>query len=292
MNLEYLYKLAQDNSLEDFLEKVEKANISQKSKTPIDKFVETMSKYESRVLPTLLKDFGIAPSKFTQIVINEVKRDSELIKAFLDNPSNLFASILAGAEIGLAPSNGEFYLIARTYNGKTSVTPQIGYKGLVKILLRSGEIKNIEANIVYKGDRFSVSLGTNPNLKHTPKFNMDRSSENITHAYSVAYFKSGGHQFNVMSKDEILAVANLSKHNNKLYFNDIDNPNRWMEKKCTLIQLAKLLDKDYYGSKALDLDNKLEVGALLTLDENDKIRVIEQNKPTRFRNIYGTLLNS
>jgi hypothetical protein len=51
----------------------------------------------------------------------------------------MFASILAGAEIGLIPSDmlGEFYLIPRKIDGKPSVTPLIGYKGLVNILLRS-----------------------------------------------------------------------------------------------------------------------------------------------------------
>jgi hypothetical protein len=38
----------------------------------------------------------------------------------------------------------------------------------------------------------------------------------------------------------------------------------------------------------------LESGALLTLDENNQIKIVESttNKPTRFRNIYGTLNSS
>jgi len=64
-----------------------------------------------------------------------------------------------------------------------------------------------------------------------------------------------------------------------------------MEKKCCLIQLAKMLDKDYYGTKAIELDNRLEGGATLTLDEQDKVRLIEGAavKPSRYRNIYGSL---
>jgi phage RecT family recombinase len=298
--LENLYKLAQEYSLEEFLVKaqevINKPIVTDLS--PTSKFISVMERYEQKILPNLLKDFGLSPSKFSQIVINEVKRDEKLLSAFIENPSSLFASILAGAEIGLAPSNGEFYLIPRNIkqiNGayKQSVTPQIGYKGLIKILLRSNNIKNIEAHIVYEGEKFSATLGTTPNLKHTPKFNIDRSADKITHAYAIAYFNTGGFQFQIMTKDEILAVSKMSKYNNHLYFNDEHNPNRWMERKCCLIQLAKMLDKDYYGTKALDLDNKLEVGALVTLDENDKIRIIDDKiKPSKFRNIYGTLLNS
>ena len=65
----------------------------------------------------------------------------------------------------------------------------------------------------------------------------------------------------------------------------------FLEKKCCLIQLAKMLDKDYYGTKAIELDNRLEGGATLTLDENERVKLIEGAavKPTRFRDIYGTL---
>ena len=67
-----------------------------------------------------------------------------------------------------------------------------------------------------------------------------------------------------------------------------------MEKKCCLIQLAKLLDKDYYGTKAIELDNRLEGGAVLTLDDQERVKLIEDTpvKPNRYRNIYGTLKQS
>jgi recombination protein RecT len=207
----------------------------------------------------------------------------------------MFASILAGAEIGLVPSDllGEFYLIPRTLKidgkFKLSVTPLIGYKGLVKILLRSGDIQSIEAHVVYEGDLFDVQYGTNPKLNHEPKA-INRTADKISHVYCVAFFKSGRTQFHVLSRQEILNIKNMSKNNNDLYFNDQKNPNRWMEKKCCLIQLSKLLDKDYYGTKAIELDGKLEGGATLDL-EGDEVKVIENKtqKPERFRNIYDTL---
>ena len=64
-----------------------------------------------------------------------------------------------------------------------------------------------------------------------------------------------------------------------------------MEKKCALIQLSKTIDKDFYGAKAIEMDAAMEGGAILTLDQNDQIKLIEgaSIKPARFRNIYGTL---
>jgi hypothetical protein len=64
-----------------------------------------------------------------------------------------------------------------------------------------------------------------------------------------------------------------------------------MEKKCALIQLSKMLPKDYYSKKAISMDNMVEGGAILTLDENNQVKIVEGTpiKPTRYRNIYGTL---
>lgn len=294
-----VYELAKTTTLESFLNQTK--NIGQVKELPVvEQFIYYMDKYEKQILPKLLKNtrMEITSEKFAQLVIKEVKNSSKLLEAFKANPSSMFASILAGAEIGLVPSEllGEFYLIPRKIkqdNGQylLTVTPLIGYKGVAKILLRTGQIEHIDAQVVYKGDKFKYSLGINPKLEHTPSDKADRKAVNITHVYTVAHLKSGKVVFQVMTKDEVMAVKNLSKYNNELYFNDVKSPNRWMEKKSCLIQMSKLMDKDYYGTKAIELDNHLEGGALLTLDSNDQIKLIEGAavRPTRFRDIYGTL---
>ncbi len=302
IDFEKLYTLARNSSLEDFLKFTDSINKTDELPA-VQRFVSYMERYEKQVLPSLLNDTHakVTPAKFTQIVINEIKKNEKLLQAFTENPSSMFASILAGAEIGLVPSDllGEFYLIPRNIKQdggkyKLTITPLIGYKGLHKILLRSGEIENIEAQVVFEGEEFKVSLGTSPKLEHTPDFSLPRTADKITHVYAVAHYKSGRCQFQVLTRTEVMAIRDLSKYNNKLYFNDRENPNRWMEKKCCLIQLAKLLDKDYYGTKAIELDNRLEGGAVLTLDEQERVKLIEDApvRPTRYRNIYGSLKQS
>ena len=87
----------------------------------------------------------------------------------------------------------------------------------------------------------------------------------------------------------------MSKYENELYFNDKKNPMRWMEKKTALIQLSKLLPKDYYSQKAIEIDNVIQGGATLTLGNNKEIEIIDDDKkkpvmiPKRFRNIGATL---
>jgi phage RecT family recombinase len=283
---------------EEFLNLTSSLTRIEESST-VQKFNAVLEKYRERILPSLLQSsqMKLSPEKFVQIVSSQVKKNEKLLEAYRENPASMFASILFFAEIGLVPSDetGEAYLIPRNIkqsNGKylKTITPLIGYKGLVKVIMREEEYAKIEAHAVYKGDKFKVALGTSPKLEHTPKWDADRSADNLTHTYAVVHFKNGMTQFAVMTRNEIMAVRDKAKEPNSLYFNDKGNPNRWMEKKCALVQLAKTLDKDFYGSKFIGMDAAIEGGSFLTL-ENDKIKLIEGAAvpPARFRDVYGTL---
>jgi recombination protein RecT len=264
----------------------------------IASFKTLLDRYQSLILPSLLNPHNISVNHFVHTILSEVKRNESLLNAYKENPKSLFASILTGAEVGLIPSDmiGEFYLIPRhikQQDGRTklTVTPMIGYKGLVSILLRSGDITKIHTEVVYKGDKFTPVYGLEPTIIHKPNFKVDRISDNITHAYAVAKTKQGEYQFVVVSRKEIEAVRDMSAYPNDLYFNDKKNPNRWMEKKVALVQLSKMLPKDYYSKKAIGMDALIESGSYITIDDNNQVNIIEntQKKPTRYRNIYGTL---
>ena len=149
----------------------------------------TLDNYESKVLPKLLHSHGISPSLFAQVVLSEIKKNDKLLQAFVENPSSMFASILSGAEIGLIPSDtsGEFYLIPRSLKQsdgkyKMTVTPLIGYKGLVNLLLRSGDITKVHAEVVYEGDVFEPTYGledrksTRLNSSHVSESRMPSSA--------------------------------------------------------------------------------------------------------------------
>ena len=73
--------------------------------TAIQLFNNSLEAYKKQVLPNLLSKHNIEPAQFVQIVVSELKKNPKLIDAFKENPSSLFASILAGAEIGLIPSD-------------------------------------------------------------------------------------------------------------------------------------------------------------------------------------------
>lgn len=252
----------------------------QKPLTPIQLFNNSLEAYKKQVLPNLLSKHNIEPAQFVQIVVSELKKNPKLLDAFKENPSSLFASILAGAEIGLIPSDmlGEFYLIPRRIDGKQTVTPLIGYKGLVSILLRSGEITKIHTECVYEGDHFEAIYGLEQNIIHKPNFDAERSANTLKFVYAVAKLKNGDYQFQVLSKGEILKIKALSRYDNDLYFNDKKDPQMWMVRKTALIQLSKMLPKDFYGKKAVEMDGQLEGGAILSLDEDNNIKIIDGKK--------------
>lgn len=267
--------------------------VEKKPLTAIQRFQQNLDAYEANILPSLLKKHNIDPAQFKNIVLSEIKKNDKLLQAFQENPGSMFASILAGAEIGLVPSDmlGEFYLIPRKIDGKMTVTPQIGYKGLVNVLLRSGEISVIDVTCVYEGDEFKAIYGLEKNIIHVPNLDVERSSKTLKYVYAVAKFKNGGYQFNVLSKGDIIKISNMSKYNNHLYFNDDRDPNMWMVKKTAVIQLAKMLPKDFYGKKAVEMENQLEGGAMLVLDENNEVKIVDGKKivTTKYSSVKNTL---
>jgi len=245
--------------------------------TPVQKFNQYLESYKQNILPDLLKKHNIEPAQFVQIVVSELKKNEKLQVAFQQNPSSMFASILAGAEIGLIPSDmlGEFYLIPRKIDGKMTVTPLIGYKGLHNIILRSGEVTKVHTECVYEGDEFEPVYGLEPNIIHKPNFSVERNANTLKFVYAVAKLKNGDYQFCVLSKNDIIKIKSLSRYDNELYFNDSKDPQMWMVRKTALIQLSKMLPKDFYGKKAVEMDNQLEGGAYLSLDEDNNIKIID-----------------
>lgn len=254
--------------------------------TLINNFTSTISKYEQKNLAELLETHNITPSQFKNIVINEVKKSEQMQQAFLNNPASLFASILLCAELGLNPSAdvGEFYFLP--YGKK--ITPILGYKGVINLLLRSGEISKIWSEIVYEDDEFYYELGLEPKLNHIP--NLERDNKNIKYVYAVAKLTNGEIMFKVMSKKEVMEIVQMAKYPNQLYGSNKD-PQGWMFKKTVIKQLSKTLPKDYYGKRGISVDDKVEGGGYLKLDEDNNIMFVDGKKiiPKRSKSVYANL---
>ena len=258
------------------------------SKDIVGSFTTTIEKYEKKNLTELLEGSSMTPAQFKQIVINELKRSPKLQEAFVKNPASLFASILHCAEMGLNPSQmvGEFFFISY----KDSITPILGYKGLLTLLMRSSKVKKIWSEVVYEDDDFEYELGLEPKLLHTPNHHSVRNSKNIKCIYACAKIENEV-IFKVMFKNEIQNIINMSKVPNDLFFNDKKDPEQWMAKKTVLKQLAKLMPKDDDRlKKAVSMDDNIEGGGYLIMDDNDTVRFVQGNIIGKKSSIYAKLM--
>ena len=69
------------------------------------------------------------------------------------------------------------------------------------------------------------------------------------------------------------------------------DPQGWMYKKTVIKQLSKTLPKDYYGKRGISVDDKVEGGGYLKLDDDNNIMFVEGKKiiPKRSKSIYSNL---
>lgn len=109
-----------------------------------------VKQYENQFAKALPK--VITPERFTRIALTALTQTPKLQDC---SPSSFMGALLTAAQLGLEPNTplGQAYLIP--YGSRCQF--QIGYKGMMDLAHRSGEVKNIDAHIVYANDEFNVS---------------------------------------------------------------------------------------------------------------------------------------
>lgn len=112
----------------------------------------------------------------------------------------------------------------------------IGYRGLIDLVRRSGQVSTIEAREVHENDEFDFSYGLNDTLHHKPKLG-DRGA--VIAYYAIAKMKDGGYNFMVMSKEEV--EKHRDKHAKAKNFGPWKDEFDAMSKKTVLRQLIKYL---------------------------------------------------
>lgn len=190
-----------------------------------------------------------------------------------DVPS-LVGAIGQCAQMGLEPNTvlGHAYLVPfntkrKDANGNdkwvNSVQVIIGYKGLIDLARRSGQIISIAAHEVCEQDKFELVYGLDERLTHTPSLG-ERGE--VIGFYSVAKLKDGGHAFEFMSTAQILAIRDKSQGwQQAVKFKKQDN-HPWtahfieMGRKTVIRRLAKFLPLSIEFQTAAAIDEFAEAG--------------------------------
>lgn len=199
----------------------------------------------------------VTPDRMARIALTEVRRVPKLAQA---DQVSFMAAVMTCAQLGLEPGAGlgQAYLIPHENRKKgiVEVTLIVGYRGLLDLARRSGQIKSIEARTIFAKDQYRIEYGLHPTLEHRPAWDEpDRGP--IRFFYAVATMVNGGQQFEVMSKVEVDRIRARSRSGN-------DGP--WvtdyepMGQKTVLRKLCKLLPTSSELQRAVILDELAEAG--------------------------------
>lgn len=141
----------------------------------------------------------VSAERLMQVAFSAVRTTPKLLNCKSDS---LIGAIVQCAQLGLEPNTalGHCYLIP--FKDEAQII--VGYKGLIDLARRSGQIVSIAAHVVHENDEFEYEYGLDQKLRHVPADTDERGQ--ITHAYAVAHFKDGGHAFEVMSLGDIHSV--------------------------------------------------------------------------------------
>lgn len=225
-----------------------------------------------KVLPSV-----ISPQQFLRLALNALQNTPHLKECTM--PS-FYGAIMQCAQLGLKPNvNGEAYLIPFKNNKKGGVYECqfiVGYKGLMILARRSGEVANIDAQTVYANDEFDLAYGFEPVLVHKPYLKGDRGEP--VGFYATVLLKDGGKSAHYMTVADAQRYGKrYSKaYNNSPWVTDFEA----MAKKSCLRQVLKYAPMSTDVDRAIDADNHV-----LKFEENSAIdssfvEIVPDEEPT------------
>lgn len=229
-----------------------KAVTKKKAPSSIQDYIEVMAPAIKAALPSVM-----TPERFSRITLSALSANPKLKEC---TPQSFLGAMMTAAQLGLEPNTplGQAYLIPFRNHGRMECQFQLGYKGLIDLAYRSGEVSIIQAHTVYENDEFQYELGLDPKLRHVPaKSNRGKP----VYYYAMFKTKDGGFGFQVMSMEDVTAHAKK--------FSKSFGAGPWqtnfdeMAKKTVLKKVLKYapLKSDFVRGVAQDGTTKTEIAA-------------------------------
>lgn len=199
----------------------------------------------------------MSADRLLRIALTEVRKNPDLVRC---EPMSFLGAVVQSAQLGLEPGVlGHAYLVPfnNRQTGRREVQLIVGYKGLIDLARRSGQISSITAHAVYEGDDFEYVLGLQEKLNHVPKPGRVAQARHLVAVYAIAKLRDGGHQLEVMSREEVEAIRKRSKASDSgPWKTDYEE----MAKKTVLRRLCKMLPASIELHKAVALDETAASG--------------------------------
>jgi recombination protein RecT len=241
------------------------------TKNPVAIFRGLLEKNRAQLVAALPRH--MTPDRMIRLACTEFAKNPKLQDC---TQVSVFGAIIQGSQLGLEIGVlGQAYLVPFKRSFKEgSVWREVwecqlipGYKGLLSLARRSGEVTSIETNIVYERDTFDLRLGIDSKIDHVPYLDGDRGKARLV--YGVAKFKDGGHHLEWMTIGDVERIKAQVFTRNRLT-NESKSP--WntdyeqMVRKTLIRRMANYLPMSVELSAALAMDNAADTGKGVTLD--------------------------
>ncbi len=231
--------------------KVATTNNGNEKKT-MQMYIKSMECEIKKALPSV-----ITPERFTRMTLSAISVNPKLASC---TPASSLGAMMSAAQLGLEPNTplGQAYLIPYKNRGVDEVQFQLGYKGLIDLAYRSGEVELVQAHVVYENDTFECEYGLEPKLVHKPA---DSDRGEAVKVYAMFKTKSGGYGFEVMSMDDVRRHAEKYSQAYKSGFSPWKTNFEEMAKKTVLKRVLKYapLKSDFVKAVVQDETIKNEI---------------------------------
>ena len=231
--------------------------VTERKKDPAVALIDRLKPQLALALPRHLN-----ADRMARIVLTDIRRVPKLMECTVES---LMGAIMASAQLGLEPGNGLGHAYLLPFDKRAKVGGQwktvatecqliIGYRGMIDLARRSGQIVSLSARAVHANDHFRYSYGLDETVEHVPA---EGERGALTYVYAVAKLKDGGVQFEVMSRGEIEKVRASSKAGDRGPWVDHFEE---MAKKTVIRRLFKYLPVSVEMSRAVSMDEQAEIG--------------------------------
>src|SRR5690606_19283017 len=105
----------------------------------------------------------MTPERMARIVTTEIRKNQGLVKC---DRNSFLGAVIQCAQLGLEPGNSLGHAYILPYGKQAQLI--VGYRGMIDLARRSGQIVSISARTVHEGDEFAYRYGLEESLTHRP----------------------------------------------------------------------------------------------------------------------------
>lgn len=226
-----------------------------------------------KALPSVL-----TPERFTRMALSAINNTPELANC---TPMSFIAALMNAAQLGLEPNTplGYAFLIPYKNRGILECQFQIGYKGMIDLAYRTGQIQMIQAQVVRENDYFEYQYGLESRLVHQIGKGNEQDRGEIVFIYGLFKLANGGYGFEVCNRADMDAFASKYSKSFGSSFSPWSNNYAEMAKKTVLKRALKYAPISVEFQKALSTDESIMNQLSIDMSEvrNDCVASLDDN---------------